>query len=698
MKENIKEKHFTTQFANRDLIITINKTSCLSNGSCWVRYGDTTVMVHATMSKKQRDDIDFFPLSVEYEEKQYAAGKIPGSFMKREGKPTENSILVSRCIDRSIRPFFPKDMKNEVSIMATVLSTDIDNSPEICAILGVAVSLSISDIPWNGPIVGVNVGLINNEIILNPNKEERKKSDLNLTVSASSEKIAMIEAAANEIDEKTMLNCIKTAHEEIKKIIEFVIQIKKEYGKEKFEYVPFKLPENILNEIEKDYEKKIENALTEIDKQKRDENIEKITNELNEKYKNEIENSTENIIDTMIYKIEKKIVRRWLLEEGRRIDNRKMNELRPISCEVDFLPIVHGCGIFTRGQTQSMSILTLGSLLEEQRLDNLDEKQTKRYIHHYNFPPYSVGEAKPKKAPGRREIGHGALAEKALKPVIPDIDEFPYTIRIVSEILSSNGSTSQASICSSTLALMDAGVPIKAPVAGISCGLITKENGEFTTMLDIQGLEDFFGDMDFKVAGTKKGITAIQVDVKIDGLTFEIIGEVFRKTKQARIYIIDNYILNAIKKPRQTVKENSPKIDIISIPIEKIKDVIGSNGRVIQKISVDNNVKIEIQEQGKTYIMGNSLKDIENVKNIIKTIINNPKIGDIVSGTVVRIMPFGAFVEIAPGKEGLLHISKIDFKKIEKVQDILKIGDSVVVKVIEIDTQGRINLSRKDAL
>ena len=652
MKENIKEKHFTTQFANRDLIITINKTSCLSNGSCWVRYGDTTVMVHATMSKKQRDDIDFFPLSVEYEEKQYAAGKIPGSFMKREGKPTENSILVSRCIDRSIRPFFPKDMKNEVSIMATVLSTDIDNSPEICAILGVAVSLSISDIPWNGPIVGVNVGLINNEIILNPNKEERKKSDLNLTVSASSEKIAMIEAAANEIDEKTMLNCIKTAHEEIKKIIEFVIQIKKEYGKEKFEYVPFKLPENILNEIEKDYEKKIE----------------------------------------------KKIVRRWLLEEGRRIDNRKMNELRPISCEVDFLPIVHGCGIFTRGQTQSMSILTLGSLLEEQRLDNLDEKQTKRYIHHYNFPPYSVGEAKPKKAPGRREIGHGALAEKALKPVIPDIDEFPYTIRIVSEILSSNGSTSQASICSSTLALMDAGVPIKAPVAGISCGLITKENGEFTTMLDIQGLEDFFGDMDFKVAGTKKGITAIQVDVKIDGLTFEIIGEVFRKTKQARIYIIDNYILNAIKKPRQTVKENSPKIDIISIPIEKIKDVIGSNGRVIQKISVDNNVKIEIQEQGKTYIMGNSLKDIENVKNIIKTIINNPKIGDIVSGTVVRIMPFGAFVEIAPGKEGLLHISKIDFKKIEKVQDILKIGDSVVVKVIEIDTQGRINLSRKDAL
>ena len=659
MKENIKEKHFTTQFANRDLIITINKTSCLSNGSCWVRYGDTTVMVHATMSKKQRDDIDFFPLSVEYEEKQYAAGKIPGSFMKREGKPTENSILVSRCIDRSIRPFFPKDMKNEVSIMATVLSTDIDNSPEICAILGVAVSLSISDIPWNGPIVGVNVGLINNEIILNPNKEERKKSDLNLTVSASSEKIAMIEAAANEIDEKTMLNCIKTAHEEIKKIIEFVIQIKKEYGKEKFEYVPFKLPENILNEIE---------------------------------------NSTENIIDTMIYKIEKKIVRRWLLEEGRRIDNRKMNELRPISCEVDFLPIVHGCGIFTRGQTQSMSILTLGSLLEEQRLDNLDEKQTKRYIHHYNFPPYSVGEAKPKKAPGRREIGHGALAEKALKPVIPDIDEFPYTIRIVSEILSSNGSTSQASICSSTLALMDAGVPIKAPVAGISCGLITKENGEFTTMLDIQGLEDFFGDMDFKVAGTKKGITAIQVDVKIDGLTFEIIGEVFRKTKQARIYIIDNYILNAIKKPRQTVKENSPKIDIISIPIEKIKDVIGSNGRVIQKISVDNNVKIEIQEQGKTYIMGNSLKDIENVKNIIKTIINNPKIGDIVSGTVVRIMPFGAFVEIAPGKEGLLHISKIDFKKIEKVQDILKIGDSVVVKVIEIDTQGRINLSRKDAL
>ena len=689
---------YSTKFAGRNLVVEIGKTGCLANGSCWVRYENTTVMVHVTMARKQREDVDFFPLSVEYEEKLYSAGKIPGSFIKREGKPSENAILVARCIDRSIRPFFPKDLKNDVSIVATVLSTDIDNSPEICAMLGVAVALSISDIPWNGPIVGASVGLINGNIILNPTQKERKMSDLDLTVAASSEKIAMIEAGANEVDEKTMLNCIKTAHEEIKKIIEFVNEIKKECGKEKIKYLPFIIPEDFFKAIKEDCEEEIKSALLEKDKYIRDEKIEEIKEKLNEKYEERIEELGANIIETVIYKLQKEIVRKWLLEEGKRVDGREMNEIRPLSCEIDFLPVVHGCSIFKRGQTQTMSVVTLGALSEEQKLDGLDENKTKRYIHHYNFPSYSVGETKIGRAPGRREIGHGALAERALKPVIPSSEEFPYTIRVVSETITSNGSTSQASICSSTLALMDAGVPIKAKVAGISCGLITKENGEFKTMLDIQGLEDFFGDMDFKVGGTKKGITAIQVDVKIDGLSYEVIEEVFEKTKKARIHIINDIISPVIDSPRKSVKECAPKIATILIPPDKIKDVIGSNGKVIQKISSENNVKIEIQEQGNAYILGQNLEDVENVKDIIKTIIKNPQIGDILSGVVTKIMPFGAFVEIAPGKEGLIHISKLDFNRVEKVEDVLEIGDRVKAKVIEIDSQGRVNLSRKDAI
>ncbi len=689
---------YSTKFAGRNLVVEIGKTGCLANGSCWVRYENTTVMVHVTMARKQREDVDFFPLSVEYEEKLYSAGKIPGSFIKREGKPSENAILVARCIDRSIRPFFPKDLKNDVSIVATVLSTDIDNSPEICAMLGVAVALSISDIPWNGPIVGASVGLINGNIILNPTQKERKMSDLDLTVAASSEKIAMIEAGANEVDEKTMLNCIKTAHEEIKKIIEFVNEIKKECGKEKIKYLPFIIPEDFFKAIKEDCEEEIKSALLEKDKYIRDEKIEEIKEKLNEKYEERIEELGANIIETVIYKLQKEIVRKWLLEEGKRVDGREMNEIRPLSCEIDFLPVVHGCSIFKRGQTQTMSVVTLGALSEEQKLDGLDENKFKRYIHHYNFPSYSVGETKIGRAPGRREIGHGALAERALKPVIPSSEEFPYTIRVVSETITSNGSTSQASICSSTLALMDAGVPIKAKVAGISCGLITKENGEFKTMLDIQGLEDFFGDMDFKVGGTKKGITAIQVDVKIDGLSYEVIEEVFEKTKKARIHIIDDIISPIIDSPRKSVKECAPKIATILIPLDKIKDVIGSNGKVIQKISSENNVKIEIQEQGNAYILGQNLEDVENVKDIIKTIIKNPQIGDILSGVVTKIMPFGAFVEIAPGKEGLIHISKLDFNRVEKVEDVLEIGDRVKAKVIEIDSQGRVNLSRKDAI
>ena len=689
---------YTTKFAGRNLMVEIGKTGCLANGSCWVRYENTTVMVHVTMAKKQREDVDFFPLSVEYEEKLYSAGKIPGSFLKREGKPTENAILVARCIDRSIRPFFPKDLKNDVSIVATVLSTDVDNSPEICAMLGVAVALSISDIPWNGPIVGASVGLINGDIVLNPTQKEREMSDLDLTVAASFEKIAMIEAGANEVDEKTMLNCIKTAHEEIKKIIEFVNEIKKECGKEKVQYLSFNIPEDFYVAIKEDCEEEIKSALLERDKSIRDEKIEEIKEKMNEKYEEQIEEIGANMLETVIYKLQKEIVRTWLLKEEKRVDGRKMNEIRPLSCEIDFLPVVHGCSIFKRGQTQTMSVVTLGALSEEQKLDGLDENKFKRYIHHYNFPSYSVGETKIGRAPGRREIGHGALAERALKPVIPSSEDFPYTIRVVSETITSNGSTSQASICSSTLALMDAGVPIKAKVAGISCGLITKENGEFKTMLDIQGLEDFFGDMDFKVGGTKKGITAIQVDVKIDGLSYEVIEEVFEKTKKARIHMIDDVISPVIDSPRKNVKECAPKIATILIPLDKIKDVIGSNGKVIQKISSENNVKIEIQEQGNAYILGQNLEDVNTAKEIIKTIIKNPQIGDILSGVVTKIMPFGAFIEIAPGREGLIHISKLDFNRVEKVEDILEIGDRVKAKVIEIDSQGRVNLSRKDAL
>ncbi len=689
---------YTTKFAGRNLMVEIGKTGCLANGSCWVRYESTTVMVHVTMAKKQREDVDFFPLSVEYEEKLYSAGKIPGSFLKREGKPSENAILVARCIDRSIRPFFPKDLKNDVSIVATVLSTDIDNSPEICAMLGVAVALSISDIPWNGPIVGASVGIVDGNIVLNPTQKEREVSDLDLTVAASFEKIAMIEAGANEIDEVTMLNCIKTAHEEIKKIIGFVNKIKKECGKEKIKYLPFVVPEDFFKAVKEDCEEEIKKALLEKDKSVRDEKIEEIKEKMNKKHEEKVEEIGANIIETVIYKLQKEIVRKWLLEEEKRVDGRKMNEIRPLSCEIDFLPVVHGCSIFKRGQTQTMSVVTLGALSEEQKLDGLDENKFKRYIHHYNFPSYSVGETKIGRAPGRREIGHGALAERALKPVIPSPEDFPYTIRVVSETITSNGSTSQASICSSTLALMDAGVPIKAKVAGISCGLITRENGEFKTMLDIQGLEDFFGDMDFKVGGTKKGITAIQVDVKIDGLSYEVIEEVFEKTRKARIHIIDDIISPVIDSPRKSVKECAPKIATFVIPIDKIKDVIGSNGKVIQKISSENNVKIEIQEQGKVYVLGQNLEDVNTAKDIIKTIIKNPQIGDILSGVVTKIMPFGAFIEIAPGREGLIHISKLDFNRVEKVEDILEIGDKVKAKVIEIDSQGRVNLSRKDAL
>lgn len=693
---NFKHNKFTTNFAERTLTIEINKTSQLANGSCWVRYGNTVVMANVTMSEKPRDGIDFFPLSVEYEEKFYAAGKIPGSFIKREGKPSNYAILVSRCIDRAIRPFFPKDMRNDVSVVATVLATDVDNSPEVCAMLASSVALFISNIPWNGPIVSVNVGLVDEKIVLNPKKAEREKSSLNLTVAASSEKIVMIEAQANEISESLMLKSIEEAHIEIKHLISFLEANLKPYQKEKYEYLKFVLPDELLNKLETENYENIKLAMLTKSKSEREQKLNSIVEKLQEKFI-EIHKEKPNLISECVAKIEKKILRNLIINENIRIDGRQLDEIRPISCEVDVLPQVHGSAIFSRGLTQTMSIVTLGGPLEEQKLDGLNEQTSKRYIHHYNFPSYSVGETKISRGPGRREIGHGALAERALKAVIPTKEQFPYTIRVVTETLSSNGSTSQSSICSSTLALMDAGVPIKRPVAGISCGLIS-ENDVYKTIVDIQGVEDFFGDMDFKVGGTKLGITAIQVDIKIDGLSLEIIKEVFEKTKNARFKIIDEVFGKVKNKPNDEVKDCAPKVISIKIPVDKIKNVIGAYGKTIQKITSEFNVKIDIQEDGLTYILGLDKNSVNKAKNFIETIVAPPKVGAVYCGKVTRIADFGAFVEIAPGKEGLIHISKISIKKVKNVSDVLKVGDEVMAKVIEIDSNGKISLSRKDAL
>lgn len=694
---NNSEKKFITKFANKNLTIEINKTSLLANGSCWVRYENTVVMANVTMAEKPREDIDFFPLSVEYEEKLYAIGKIPGSFLKREGKPTNHAILVSRCIDRAIRPFFPKDMKNDVCVVATVLSTDVNNSPEVCAMIATSIALFISNIPWNGPIIGINVGLVNNKIVLNPNETERKQSSLNLTVASSLEKITMIEAQANEIDENLMLKAIETAHIEIKNLIGFIKKELTEFQKKKYEYAKNLLPEDLLNEIEIENYNEIKIAMMNKNKLDRENKLNLIVEKLHEKFDKTYEKNT-NVINRCVEKIEKKILRNLILKENIRIDGRQLNEIRPLHCKVDVLPQVHGSAIFSRGLTQTMSIVTLGSPLEEQKLDGLNEQTSKRYIHHYNFPSYSVGETKMSRGPGRREIGHGALAERALQAVIPTKDEFPYTIRVVSETLTSNGSTSQSAICSSTLALMDAGVPIKRPVAGISCGLITGDDGNFKTIVDIQGVEDFFGDMDFKVGGTTLGITAIQVDVKIDGLTFEIIKEVFEKTRKARIKIINEIFKPVQNGPNKNVKVSAPKIVNFKIPVDKIKNVIGMHGKTIQKITSDFEVKIEIQEDGLTYIIGQKENKVLEAKKFIENLILPPKIGQFYSGKVTKITDFGAFVEIAPGKEGLVHISKISTTKIKNISDVLKIGDEIKVKVIDIDINGKINLSIKDAI
>lgn len=692
-------KKFSMQLAGRTLEVETGKLSQLSNGSALVRYGETVVLVNATASKTPREGIDFFPLSVDYEERLYAVGKIPGSFLKREGRPSEKAILTSRVIDRPIRPLFPKDMRNDVSVVATVLSVVQDNSPEIAAMIGSSVALSISDIPFNGPTGSVLVGYVDGQLVINPTVDQREKTEMSVIVSGTKEKIIMIEAGANEIPEDIMLEGIMKAHEEIKKIVDFIDGIVKEVGKPKFEYVSSEVDGEIFKAIEEYAKDKLKEAVQTIDKQEREDNLAKLNEEVQVHFA-EIYPEQEKTISECLYKLEKKTVRKLILEEGKRPDGRGMDEIRPLSAEVGILPRTHGSGLFSRGQTQVLTVVTLGAVGDEQLLDGIEEEESKRYMHHYNFPPYSVGEARPLRGPGRREIGHGALAERALEPIIPDESEFPYTIRLVSEVLSSNGSTSQGSVCGSTLALMDAGVPIKAPVAGISAGLVTDENDKdkYVLMTDIQGLEDFFGDMDFKVAGTKKGITAIQVDIKIDGLTREIIKEAFEKTRIAREYILDEVMLKAIAEPRKELSKYAPKILTTTIDPEKIREVIGPGGKMINKIIAETGAKIDIEDDGRVFVASVDIEGAIKAVKLIEGIAKDVEVGQIYLGKVQRITTFGAFVEVLPGKEGLVHISKLDTQRVNKVEDVVNVGDEVMVKVIEIDKQGRINLSRKDAM
>lgn len=693
-------KVWETELAGRKLTLETGKMAGLANASIMARYGETEVLCNVTASAKPREGVDFFPLSVDYEEKMYSVGRIPGSFLRREGRASEKAILTSRCIDRPIRPLFPKDLRNDCSVVATVMSVDPDCSPEITAAIGVSAALAISDIPWDGPISSVNVGLVDGEIVINPTLEQREKSDLVLTVASTADLVAMIEAGGNEIDDDTMFNAIMAGHEENKKIVKFIQGIVDEIGKPKFAYESSDPDPEIMAEIEEFCIEDVKKALDTDDKLVRDEALLPIYAAVHEKFDERFEGN-EAKLDEIMYLVQKHVVRAWLKDEHKRVDGRGIDEIRPLNAEVDLLARAHGSGLFTRGQTQVLSVTTLGPISDSQLLDGLDEQTEKRYIHHYNFPSYSVGETKPSRGPGRREIGHGALAEKALVPVLPSVDEFPYAIRVVSEVLSSNGSTSQGSICGSTLSLMAAGVPIKAPVAGISCGLITGDEGvygDFMTMVDIQGLEDFYGDMDFKVAGTKKGITAIQMDLKVHGLTPEIIREAFAKTHAARDYILDEIMLPVISEPRAELSKYAPKMYTLTINPDKIGDVIGKGGKVIQEIQTEYDVKINIEEDGRVFVSGVDAEKCEGAVNIVKLIATDPEVGAFYNGIVTRIMNFGAFVEIAPGKEGLVHISRLDVKRTEKVEDVVNVGDSIIVKCIEIDDQGRINLSRRDAL
>ena len=688
---------FKYELAGRPLVIETGKIAQLSNGSCLVRYGETVILANATASAAPRDGIDFLPLSVDYEERLYAVGKIPGSFLKREGRPSEKAILASRVIDRPIRPLFPKDLRNDVVLSLMVMSVDPDCSPEIAAMIGASIALSISDIPWNGPIGGVFVGLVDGKIVINPTAAQRAKSDLELTVAATAEKVVMIEAGAKEVDEDTMYEAIMKAHEAIKPLVAFINDIKAQIGKEKFAYPSCEIDHDMFDRIEALVGEDVKLALDTDDKKIRDARLQplydKVYAELEEDYPD-----SKLMINECRYKLQKKIVREWLKKDKRRVDGRRMDQIRPLAAEVGILPRTHGSAMFTRGQTQVMTIATLAPLREAQLLDGIDDEETKRYMHHYNMPGYSTGEAKATRSPGRREIGHGALAGRALEAVLPSVEEFPYAIRLVSEVVSSNGSTSQASVCGSTLALMDAGVPITAPVAGISCGLITDDDGSWATMIDIQGLEDFFGDMDFKVAGTKKGITAIQMDLKIDGLTPEIIRNALETTRKGRLYIIDDIILPCIPEPRSDVSKYAPKMISTKIEPDKIREVIGTGGKVIQKICADTGPQIDIEDDGSVFIAAVDKRAAYKALDIINAIVSDPEPGAIYTGKVTGIIPIGCFVEYAPGKEGLVHISKLDTKRVEKVEDVVHIGDEIKVMVLGVDNKGRINLSRRDAL
>ena len=695
-------KIYETELAGRKLTIETGKVAKQANGSVIVRYADTVVMTNVAASKEAQEGVDFFPLSVNYEEKLYAVGRIPGSFNRREGKPSDKAILVSRAIDRPIRPLFPADFRNDVCVTNTVLSVDPVASPEVCANIGTSAALSISDIPWGEPTAAVQVGYVNNEFIINPTEEQSKESRLHLTVAGTSEKIVMIEAGADEIPNDIMLEAIKQAHVEIKKICEFISNIKAEIGKPKFEYQSFAVNPEFYKAVCEKFETAMYEAVQNTDKEIRNNNVDKVAEGIKnlaiEMYGADAETEKAFDIGAAVHDLEKACVRKMILTEHKRPDGRRIDEVRPLSAEVGVLPRVHGSGLFTRGQTQVLTICTLGTKNDAQELDGLDSETEKRYMHQYNFPGYSVGEAKPSKGPGRREIGHGALAERALLPVIPSEDEFPYSMRLVSEVLESNGSTSQASICGSTLALMDAGVPIKKPVAGISSGLITNPENpdDYIVLTDIQDIEDFFGDMDFKVGGTKDGITAIQVDIKIDGLTYDIIKQAFERTKIARDMIIDDVILKAIPEPRKELSKYAPKIVTTTVAVDKIKDVIGAGGKTINKIIDQTGVKIDISEDGKVCIYSDNIENANKALKIIEDITRDIEVGKIYDGVVTKIAPFGAFIDLGGGKEGLLHISKISNRRIDKVEDVLSVGDEVNVKVTNIDNQGKIDLNMKD--
>ena len=687
---------YTMDLAGRPLTLEVGKLAELANAAVMVGYGDTRVLCCVTAAPRPRDGIDFFPLSVDFEEKMYAVGRIPGSFNRREGRPGEKGILTSRVIDRPIRPLFPYDFRNDVSVMCTVMAVDHDCSPEIAALIGTSAALAISDIPWNGPVAALKVGLVDGKLVFNPDSEQRKVSDLDVTVVSTGKKVVMIEAGANEVPNDVMLEAIKQAHEENQKQIALINQMVAEIGKPKFDYPHADFNYELFNKITADFMDEAKAAMDTDDKNVREQRWNAMIEKWHEKYLEEYPNM-DQYLEEITYKFQKMIVKKWLLE-GHRVDGRQKNEIRPLDAEVGVLPRVHGSGLFTRGQTQVLSVCTLDTLSANQKLDTIWEETEKRYMHHYNFPGYSVGEAKPARSPGRREIGHGALAERALLPVIPPVEEFPYAIRVVSEVVSSNGSTSQGSICGSTLALMDAGVPIKAPVAGISCGLIQDDNGGFTTFIDIQGVEDFHGEMDFKVAGTKKGITAIQMDLKNDGLTMEIIKNALDITYDARCQILDQIMLPCIAEPRPEVSKYAPKMITMHIDPDKIREVIGKGGSVIQKIVAESGAKIDIDDDGTIHIASPDAESCATAKKCIDDIVFVPEVGQLYYGRVVRLMTFGAFVELAPGKDGLVHISKLADKRIEKVEDACKVGDMMWVKVTEIDEKGRVNLSHKDAM